>query len=266
MEKNTLPSVSLFDLEFFSGKKSDLIASLKRHIQEKKSLLTVCTPNPEQIVQSATDVNLLHALQEADLRIPDGVGVILASRILFACGKIASQLSERITGVDVVQELLNTEASVLVIGGRAYASDRVITEKKLPLFHLTIPADSQGEDGERYWIEGYRDVRDQTPEETGDIQSVIELLKPQVVCVAFGAPLQEVWLQKNRTFLEKNNVSVAITVGGAFDFILGKVPRAPKSMQTLGLEWLFRLFQQPWRWKRQLRLVQFVHLVGKQLI
>lgn len=266
MEKNTLPSVSLFDLEFFSGKKSDLIDSLKRHIQEKKSLLTICTPNPEQIVQSACGTNLLRALQAADIRIPDGAGVILASRILSAFGKASSTLPERITGVDVVQELLSTEASVLVIGGRAYSSDRVITEKHLPLFHLTIPADPKCEDGERYWIEGYADVRDQTSEESADIQSVIELLKPQVVCVAFGAPFQEEWLQKNRALLEKNNVSVAITVGGAFDFILGKVQRAPYSMQKLGLEWFFRLFQQPWRWKRQLRLMQFVRLVGKRLI
>ena len=65
--------------------------------------------------------------------------------------------------------------------------------------------------------------------------------------VAFGAPAQELWIDRLRNRL---GVAVAIGVGGAFDFLTGRVPRAPAWMRKAGLEWLFRLLRQPWRIRR----------------
>jgi N-acetylglucosaminyldiphosphoundecaprenol N-acetyl-beta-D-mannosaminyltransferase len=84
-----------------------------------------------------------------------------------------------------------------------------------------------------------------------------------ILFVAFGSPKQEIWISEN---LEKLPVKVVIGVGGAFDFISGKVRRAPLFMRKIGLEWLFRLIIQPWRIKRQLRLIQFIFLVLKARI
>ncbi len=81
--------------------------------------------------------------------------------------------------------------------------------------------------------------------------------------VAFGSPEQEKWIYQNRASLQG---VTCIGVGGAFDFIGGRVGRAPRLIQKIGLEWLFRLVKQPWRWKRQLRLVEFVWLVLKEKI
>jgi N-acetylglucosaminyldiphosphoundecaprenol N-acetyl-beta-D-mannosaminyltransferase len=82
--------------------------------------------------------------------------------------------------------------------------------------------------------------------------------KVDILFVAFGSPKQEIWISKN---LEKLPAKVVVGVGGAFDFISGRVKRTPLFMRKLGLEWLFRLIIQPWRIKRQLRLIQFIFLV-----
>jgi N-acetylglucosaminyldiphosphoundecaprenol N-acetyl-beta-D-mannosaminyltransferase len=82
--------------------------------------------------------------------------------------------------------------------------------------------------------------------------------KVDILFVAFGSPKQEIWISENLGVLP---AKVVIGVGGAFDFISGKVRRAPLCMRKIGLEWLFRLIIQPWRIKRQLRLIQFVYLV-----
>ena len=77
------------------------------------------------------------------------------------------------------------------------------------------------------------------------------------VLVAYGAPRQELWMARNLPTL---GVPVALGVGGVLDYVAGRVPRAPRWMQTLGIEWLYRLVRQPWRWRRQLALPCFALL------
>ena len=81
-----------------------------------------------------------------------------------------------------------------------------------------------------------------------------------ILFVAFGPPKQEKWIAKN---LKKIPVKVAMTVGGSLDIISGKIPRAPKILRTLGLEWIFRLIMEPWRVKRQLALIEYLLLILK---
>ena len=95
---------------------------------------------------------------------------------------------------------------------------------------------------------------------------MIKQIKPRLVFVALGAPTQELWIAQHRNLLRKNNVEIAMAVGGSFDYLLNKVPRAPRWMQKLGLEWLFRLIIEPWRIKRQLRLIGFIALTIKKAI
>jgi N-acetylglucosaminyldiphosphoundecaprenol N-acetyl-beta-D-mannosaminyltransferase len=75
--------------------------------------------------------------------------------------------------------------------------------------------------------------------------------------VGLGAPTQEKWIVAHRAFLEKNEVKLAMAVGGTFDFLTGKLRRAPKKWQKWRLEWFYRLVQEPARWRRQLALPCF---------
>jgi N-acetylglucosaminyldiphosphoundecaprenol N-acetyl-beta-D-mannosaminyltransferase len=82
-----------------------------------------------------------------------------------------------------------------------------------------------------------------------------------MVLVAYGAPGQVLWITRNRAALGAGGVRIAVGVGGAFDFLAGRVPRAPRPVRLLGFEWLYRLAREPWRWRRQLALPRFVGLV-----
>ena len=101
------------------------------------------------------------------------------------------------------------------------------------------------------------------PEEDEDILSRVRDAAPQILLVAYGAPKQDFWLRRN---LSRSGVPVGMGVGGTFDYLSGRVPRAPAWMRRVGLEWLYRLARQPWRWKRMLVLPAFVFLVLRQAL
>jgi N-acetylglucosaminyldiphosphoundecaprenol N-acetyl-beta-D-mannosaminyltransferase len=92
-------------------------------------------------------------------------------------------------------------------------------------------------------------------EEEEAILERIRTANADVLFVAYGAPAQDLWIYRN---LERLPVAVAMGVGGAFDFLSGRQRRAPRSMQRAGLEWLYRLYREPWRWKRMLAIPRFV--------
>ena len=96
------------------------------------------------------------------------------------------------------------------------------------------------------------------PEDEDAIVERVNASGANILLVAYGAPVQDAWIARN---LPRLQVKMAMGVGGAFDFIAGVIPRAPETMQKYGLEWLYRLYKQPWRIKRMLRLPLFVGLV-----
>ncbi|MFQ5946032.1 MAG: WecB/TagA/CpsF family glycosyltransferase, partial [Anaerolineae bacterium] len=95
------------------------------------------------------------------------------------------------------------------------------------------------------------------------ISRAIRAARPHVLLVAFGAPIQDLWIAQN---LDRLGVPVAMGVGGSFDFIAGLAPRAPGWMQRLGVEWLYRLIKEPWRWRRMLALPRFASRVLLQAV
>jgi N-acetylglucosaminyldiphosphoundecaprenol N-acetyl-beta-D-mannosaminyltransferase len=99
------------------------------------------------------------------------------------------------------------------------------------------------------------------PEEETEIAAQIRSSGADVLLVAYGAPKQDKWIDRNN---ERTGVAVAIGIGGSLDFIVGKQKRAPHWMQRIGLEWLYRLIREPWRWRRQLALPKFVWHVLRQ--
>lgn len=237
----------LFDLSFFSRGKQDLLIELKKGLKRENSLITIYTPNAEQIVQSRENKEFLKILQSADILLPDSVGVVLSSRILAFFGK-TQPLPNRITGVSLTADLLKiaaeNELKVLIVGGRDYQQG---IKQHFPETDIA-------------WTPGHEDAKKPSKAEEKALTSQIKQLQPDLVFVAFGAPQQEKWIDQHRSLLEENGVKIAMAVGGSFDYLLGKVKRAPKFMRQMGLEWLFRLCMQPWRWRRQTRLLKFIQL------
>jgi N-acetylglucosaminyldiphosphoundecaprenol N-acetyl-beta-D-mannosaminyltransferase len=247
----------LLGKRLFSKDMNALLEILNKKVIETKGFLSIFTPNPEQFVLSDNNQQFSNLLEKATILIPDGVGVVMASKIL---GKVhkTTTVTERITGVDLVQELLKIAQKkkwkILLLGGKGYddnlhqiESIGLSREKKLSLL----------------WNPGYRDISSPDKKEADKVLELIKKEKPNLIFVAFGAPWQEKWIIEHKVLLEKNGVKIAMAVGGTFDMLLGKVKRAPVIVRAIGLEWLYRLVQEPWRWRRQLKLVSFVVLVIK---
>lgn len=190
------------------------------------------TLNPEIIMAAQADQQFFKLLQGTH-NIPDGSGLLFAARFL------GQPLSERVTGVDVTETLLKTlqgpGQSVYLLGARPGVAAAVASRfiKQNP--DLVIAGI---ESGFRHW--------QRVPHDT--VIKRIQKAKPRLLLVAFGAPKQEQWL--NEHLPELTTVRVAIGVGGAFDLLAGVVRRAPRVMRALRLEWLWRLWLEPWRWPR----------------
>jgi N-acetylglucosaminyldiphosphoundecaprenol N-acetyl-beta-D-mannosaminyltransferase len=247
MLKKTGSTSHLFDLPLFSSGKKRLLESLKNDVFSGKIPQIIYTPNPEQLIQTREFPQLLTYFSKADYLVPDGTGLVLATKLLSMRGK-SQPVQEKIAGVDLVGDLLawaqDESWRVLIIGGRDYGLGETVEYAGQTL----------------WWTPGYKDVKHPTTIEEQELENFIVKTKPDFIFVAFGAPWQEQWIAEHELLLKKHRVKIAMVVGGSFDYLLGKVRRAPSIVRALGLEWLFRLVKQPWRWRRQLRLVTFIKL------
>lgn len=255
------PNQTLFDLPFFSGSIEDVVAFIYKKMDERE-LVVVATPNPEQIVQSES-TDLKKSWQAFNLFIPDGNGIVWASR------KLGKALKGRVAGVDVVETLVKNlnerKETALIIGGEGYEHGQrsasggqglkvtVISHpERVPTVVGTTRDPLQLENVS--WFSGFNK---NSPEHSAKVLAWIMKNKPTYVFVALGAPHQERWVAEHRDELEKESVKVVMVVGGAFDMIFGKVPRAPAILRQLGIEWLWRLVLEPSRLGRQLQGAKF---------
>jgi N-acetylglucosaminyldiphosphoundecaprenol N-acetyl-beta-D-mannosaminyltransferase len=261
MKKNDQTS-KILGLSLFSRRNEELLNNLTRGLESPTTSVTrpkvVFTPNPEQVVLASRNSSFAQLLPQADYLLPDGVGLVMASQ-LFSLVTDQPPVAERITGIDVTEQLLTWAADhqvrCLVIGGRGY------DQHSLGLRQFGVHGIWQlKEQPDLYWLPGYEQVAQPTPEEESTLEAAIKILKPEIVFVAFGAPYQEQWIMEHLPLLTEIQAKVAMVVGGSFDVLLGKVPRAPQWMHGGG-EWFFRLLKEPWRWKRQLQLLTFMKLV-----
>jgi len=205
---------------------------------KREKTAVVFTPNPEIVLMAQSNHALKEALLDAELVVPDGIGLIYASKI-HNLG-----LKERVPGVDLMERILNflntTKGSIFLFGGKPEVAE-------VAAFHISETYPNILIKGTQH---GYFDG-----EEELKIIDTINEIKPDVLFVALGAPRQELWIHKHKKIL---NCKVAMGVGGAIDLWAGHVKRAPKWMQRLGLEWLYRLIQEPTRFKRMLSLPLFM--------
>jgi len=184
----------------------------------------ISTVNPEFLVYGRSHSDFVSLLEKTDLHVCDGSGIEIWSRFLYG------QNIVRIPGVSVAEIACSVAAknnhSVFLLGGfGGYAEKSAdYLKKKYPDIRICGTASDVAWD----------DVL---------ILDTLKSLQPALILVAFGAPKQEIWLQKYG--LEIPSLRVGIGVGGTFDFWGGKIRRAPLVFQKLGIEWFFRLFQEP---------------------
>nr|WP_204989808.1 WecB/TagA/CpsF family glycosyltransferase [Sporohalobacter salinus] len=222
------------------------VSKIDKLIENKGDSSLVVTPNSEMIVMAQKDLGFRNILNQADLTVPDGIGVVWAARLLGA------YLPERVTGIDLMSHIFELadkkDYRIYFLGGKPgvtkQAKRRILS--KYP--ELKIIGDHHG------YLDKKREI---------NVIEEINSLQPDLLFVGMGVPLQEKWLAKNLSSLQ---VSVGIGVGGSFDVLAGQKERAPVWVQRLGLEWLYRLLQEPERLIRILSLPKFVYLVIKRMI
>ena len=203
----------------------------------------VCTVNPEFIMIARGDPIFSQILGRADLCVPDGVGLLWAAR------QLGERLPGRVTGSDGVPMIAERAAQrgwrIFFLGAGAGIARRAadILTKRHP--NLQVAGVYGGSPQES---------------EEDDIVKRVNASGADILFVAYGAPGQDKWIARN---LGRLDVKMAMGVGGALDFIAGSVPRAPIWMRRWGLEWLYRLLRQPWRFRRMLRLPRFALLVWR---
>ncbi len=203
----------------------------------------VVTINAEMTMQARQNRDLANIIQKADLVVPDGSGVVLYLRSqgesINRCPGI--ELAER-----VVQIAAEDQKQIFLIGGAPNIVDIVANGWRKRWANIAIAG----------MHHGYFDaaIEHQVCEQLQNSQ-------PDLILVGLGVPRQELWIQKYR-YLCPN--AVWIGVGGSLDVWAGKKNRAPKWMSRSHLEWLYRLYQEPWRWRRMLSLPHFVWCVTKE--
>jgi N-acetylglucosaminyldiphosphoundecaprenol N-acetyl-beta-D-mannosaminyltransferase len=180
-------------------------------------------------MRARADREFARVLESADLCLADGSGVVWAAR------RQGCAMREPVAGTDLIPPLAALCARrgfrLFLLGAAPGVADDLASRLRTDHPELEVAAHSGSPD----------------PSSDAETMALIEKQRPQVLLVAFGNPAQELWIDRMGNSL---GVAVAIGVGGAFDYLTGRVPRAPAWMRRAGLEWLYRLVRQPWRIRR----------------
>jgi N-acetylglucosaminyldiphosphoundecaprenol N-acetyl-beta-D-mannosaminyltransferase len=197
----------------------------------------VVTLNAEMAMQAEKNPALASAIKSADLVIPDGAGVVLYLRLR---GKPV----RRLPGIELAELLLQAAGKlpdlepIFFFGGSPGVAAEAAANWQQKVNGLSIVSQH-----------GYL-----SKEQEQDLQETLKKMQPPIVFVGLGVPRQEFWIAQNRHLCPR---SIWVGVGGSFDIWAGTKERAPAVFRDNHLEWLYRLYQEPWRWRRMLALPQF---------
>lgn len=228
---------NLYPLTFDQAKKK-IIEFLN---DNKKRIITPI--NPEKIVKSLYDEKLKYILLNSDLLLPDGYGIIFASKLL------GIKLKERITGIDMFEALIEygdkNGLSIYFLGAKEESVKGVVERVKKEFSGVKVAGFHNG------FFKDYKEVIEDLKDKNIDI-----------LFVAMGSPKQEYFIIDN---LEYINAKISMGVGGSFDVFSGRVKRAPKFIRNLGLEWFYRFILEPRkRFPRVLTLIKFIFIVLRE--
>lgn len=227
---NSLSSIELFGVPVESAEQDALISLLR----SSNRRMWIVTANPEILVHAQKHPEYAHVLRAADMRVADGFGIVLA-------GLLYGKRIRRLPGADLAEALIAWAAedglTVGMIGGRKGIAARAflkLVERYPRLKGFVANGGIVNENG----------VGD---EENSQNIDILSMNRPDILLVAFGHPKQERWIKTHQAVFPSTKIIVG--VGGTFDYWAGS-SRAPSWMRLTGLEWLYRLFREPKRWKR----------------
>ncbi len=222
------------------GDAADIIAQLCRLRGE--SAKTVVTPNPIMVMNAQKDKGLSDALCSASLSLPDGVGIVSASK------RLGTPLQERVTGIDtaysVIGKLNNAGGSVYLLGARPGVAEKAAQNLKKDFPHICFVGTHDG-----YFSDD------------GEIIKEIQNAAPDLLFLCLGSPRQEIWAHEHRK--ELCRVGAIMCLGGALDVWSGNIKRAPRLFIKMRLEWLWRMLREPRRFKELPKLIKFRRLTRK---
>jgi N-acetylglucosaminyldiphosphoundecaprenol N-acetyl-beta-D-mannosaminyltransferase len=189
----------------------------------------VATVNPEFVMRAGKDSDFARVLESADLCLADGTGVVWAAR------RRGCRIGAPVTGVDLIPPLaalcVRRGFRLFLLGAAQGVAVELASRLRAEHPQLEVAAHAGSPD----------------PSDDDETLKLIRAHRTQVLLVAYGAPKQEMWIDRTK---DRSGVAVAMGVGGAFDYLTGRVARAPVWMRNTGLEWLHRLAHQPWRIRR----------------
>ena len=245
----------------FDNIKLDEATEIALNLAKSKEKHFIATPNPEMLLEARKNPKFLEVLNKSSLNVPDGIGILWAAKYLETTKNNKSKilktvkwifslisvllypmyikdiLKERLSGIDLMEKICQKSTQenlkIFLLGAKEGIAEKTkeVLLKKYPDIQITgLYAGSPKESEERIIIDK------------------INRSEAQILFVAYGAPFQELWIARNLKKL--HNIKLAMGVGGSFDFIARTKKRAPKYLQKLGLEWIYRLIQQPSRLKR----------------
>lgn len=236
-----------FELDFYGGNCDEFLKEILGEIGKGKKKLVICTPNSDFIYRASIDQYFKSLLQKSDYLVADGFPISLLSFIV-SCLGLGRSAVWRITGASVTDRLSRLAASqgysVLFFGG-----DDGVSRKAAQIISSEVG-------GEVNWIFPAYGFTEDVAASDKYIEE-INRYSPDFLFIGLGSPKQEFWIMENKF---KLNFGAAFGVGASFDFIAGAQYRAPKLVQYLGAEWLFRIMQEPRRLSRRYATLFFPFL------
>lgn len=232
-------TVSILNVPFIKTTNQAFVAQLEQDVLAHQNRFVV-TANPEILMYAREHPEYQQVLQQADYITPDGIGVIQGAQIL------GTPLPERITGYDTLLALLKwgdkQHQRVFLLGAKPAVLKQVVAKLKSTAPNLVIAGA----------LDGYYD------DETAVVDQIVAA-KPDMIFIATGFPKQEFFIAAHRHQVD----GLWMGIGGSFDVLAGTVKRAPKFWQKHHIEWLYRLIQEPSRFKRMLVLPRYLRLIKK---
>lgn len=286
-------SVNILKVQIDGTSKSRVLRFVQSSLKNQNKFF-ITTPNPEIVLKAQNDERLLQIINDSDIRLPDGIGLSMAAKFLsidapdnIALRSAASFMQGLGVGVALFVDRQWLTQEIVPIKGRDLFLEliRLANKKKWKVFLLGGEQEGVGNEAKLRLERTYKGIRIDrasgpllnqegkplnAEEQEKEMEAVdrINDFEPQILFVAFGAPKQEKWVGR---WMDELKVGGVMVVGGTIDYFAGNTDLPPHFIDELGLEWLWRLFKQPWRLKRVLRATVvfpwkvFLHKLSKEI-
>lgn len=240
-----MKKLSIMGVRIDNKTMNEVMETVKKKITNNKQYI-IYTPNTEFVMMCQKDTEFMDLINKSDINIPDGIGLIYASKIK------KQPLKEKVAGYDLSVNLLKLAdehgLKLFVLGGKPGVAEEAMKNVSAKYHNIKIMGAQHG------YFQGTHLGKNGHEEELKVLEE-INITEPDILFVGFGAKKQEQWIEYNK---DKINAKIIIGNGGTLDGLAGLVKRAPDIYIKLGLEWLYRLVKEPKRIRRQILLPIFM--------